>query len=58
MAADPRYHECDACDYQVGGYSKNDLLAKGWKWMAAGKGREFVMCDECIEDYEQCWAAC
>lgn len=47
--------ECDSCDYEVDGYTKKELLDEGWKWMEAKKGREFVLCSDCVRHYEKRW---
>lgn len=51
------YHECDSCGYEVSGYGKKELSELGWKWMTAKKGREFVMCADCVNHYEKRWHA-
>ena len=45
------FFECDACCYEVGGYSRKDLLTEGWQWHDIGGGLFFVMCGECVEEY-------
>jgi hypothetical protein len=53
----PRTFECDSCDYEVGGYSKSDLLTEGWTFHKVNVTRDLVLCDECTQRYSVCWEA-
>jgi len=48
-----RVFECDSCGHEVDGWTKKELLDEGWTFTAVAKGREFVMCDECVRHYEK-----
>jgi hypothetical protein len=51
--------ECHACGHQASGYQMGELVVDhGWRLHSTGVGRPlFVMCGECVEDYEQRRAA-
>jgi NADH:ubiquinone oxidoreductase subunit C len=44
-------YECDSCGYEASGYSKKELTDDGWHWHPLRKGKTFVMCGDCTEEY-------
>lgn len=45
-------YQCDACDHEMSGYTKRELIQMGWVWHAVKRG-SFVMCDVCEDRNEQ-----
>ena len=42
--------QCDSCDHTEES-PQEELLASGWQWHDAGKGRLLVICDLCADWY-------